>query len=468
MKPVKILASAFLLFPLYCLSQGSSCSNATALSLDGVCRNYTTSSSTGANVLCTGSSSTITWFKFTTNSIPDNVVMNISDPSGQPMEIAMYTACSGGSSSPVLGSSMCFDDGTGLWAPEELYTLLANTTYMLRIKTTAATTLSICAQHNTPLNDDCDGGTLITTVPVADHNSNHKGGPGVWASELCASTLENTAFYYYHVLNTGTSVININSIACDNGNGNNSNGFQIGFFTGTCGSLTPLSCTSGSGSFVQATTPVLAADTKVIVAIDGYAGSNCSYTIQGVNVYTLPTADVRKFTVLKSATSNILSWNLSEEHKFKKIEIQRSADNKLFSSIGHLSISGNQLNSRFSFTDEQPLEVGSYRLLFFDVNEKKEVSHVIHVKRAKTKNFDVYFANMVTSTLALKIETEEKGRWDFFITGLNGQVYLKTQLLCMPGVNSFTKDVNAFPSGKYLLTLKQNDKVITKSFYKIN
>jgi len=38
----------------------------------------------------------------------------------------------------------------------------------------------------------------------------------------------------------------------------------------------------------------------------------------------------------------------------------------------------------------------------------------------------------------------------------------------MPGVNSFTKDVNALPSGKYLLTLKQKDKVITKSFYKIN
>jgi len=466
MKPVKIIASAFLLFPFYCLSQGSSCSNATALSLDGVCRNYTTSSSTGANVLCAGSSSTITWFSFTTNSVPDNVVVNITDPSGQPMEIAMYTACSGGSSSPVLGSSMCFDDGNGLWAPEQIYTLSANTTYMLRVKTSAATTLTICAQHNTPLNDDCNGATLISTVPVADHNSNHKGGPGVWPSELCASTLENTAFYYYHVLNTGTTVININSIACDNGNGNNSNGFQIGFFTGTCGSLIPLSCTSGSGSFVQATTPVLAADTRVIVAIDGYAGSNCSYTLQGVNVYALPTADVRKFAVLKSATSNILSWNLNEEHKFKKIEIQRSGDHKSFSTIG--SISANQSNNRFSFADEQPLEVGNYRLLFFDMNEKKEVSHVIHVKRSKTKNFDISFATTVTSALALKIETEQKGRCDLFITGLNGQVYLKTQLFCIPGVNSFAKDVNTLPSGKYLLTLKQNHKVITKSFFKIN
>ena len=469
MKPIKTTAFAFLLFPLYCLSQGSTCSNAIALSLDGVCRNYTTSSSTGANVLCTGSSSTITWFTFTTNSVPDNVQMNITDPSGQPMEIAMYTACSGGSSSPVLSSSMCFDDGTGIWAPDQLYSLLANTTYMLRIKTAAATTLSICAKHNTPPNDDCNGATLISTLPVQDNNANHKGGPGVWPSEVCANTLENTAFYYYYVLNTGTTVININNISCDNGNGNNSNGFQIGFFTGTCGSLTSLSCDSGfvSGAFVQATTPVLAADTKVIVAIDGYSGSNCSYTLQGVNVYTLPMADVRKFTVLKSTTSNILTWDLSDEHKFKKVEIQRSTDDKSFSTIGRLSISASQSNSHFSFADEQPLDVGSYRLLFFDVNEKKEVSRVIHVKRDKIKNFDVHFANMVTSALALKIETEERGRCDLFITGLNGQVYFKTQLLFLPGVNSFAKDVNAFPYGKYLITLKQNDKVITKSFYKI-
>ena len=74
---------------------------------------------------------------------------------------------------------------------------------------------------------------------------------------------------------------------------------------------------------------------------------------------------------------------------------------------------------------------------------------------------------MVTSALALKIETEEKGKCDLFITGLNGQVYLKTQFTCIPGINFFARDLNAFPFGKYLITLRQNDKVITKSFYKI-
>jgi hypothetical protein len=467
MKPVKIIAFAFVLFPLFCLSQGSTCSNAIALSLDGICRNYATSSSTGANVLCTGSNSIITWFTFTTNSVPQNVQMNITDPSGQPVEVAMYTACTG-SNPLVLSSSMCFDDGKGLWAPDELYSLLPNTSYKLRIKTSAATTLSICARHNTPANDDCNGATPIGTTPVSDNNANHTGGPGVWASDLCANTLENTAFYYYYVLNTGTTVINISNIECDNGNGNNYSGFQIGFFTGNCGSLVPVSCDSGSVSFVQATTPVLTAGTKVIVAIDGYAGSNCSYSLQGVNVYLLPTADVKKFTVTKSTISNILSWDLSAVHKFKKVEIQRSTDNKSFSSIGYLSITADQVSNHFSFVDEQPMSVCSYRLVFFDITGKKEMSQVIQVTRGKTKNLDVYFANIVSSSLNLKIETEEKGKCEVFITGINGQVYLKTQFVCLPGVNSFSKDLNTIPYGKYLLTIKQNNKAITKSFFKIN
>jgi hypothetical protein len=467
MKRVKIIAYTFLVFPFYCLSQGSTCSNAIALSLDDVCRNYTTSSSTGANVLCTGSSSTITWFTFTTNSVPQDVQMNITDPSGQPVEIAMYTACNGGGSSPLLTSSMCFDDGKGIWAPYEGYSLLANTTYMLRIKTSGATTLSICAKNNTPQNDDCNGATLMSTGPISDNNANHKGGPGVWPSDVCANTLENTAFYYYYVLNTGTTAINISSIECDNGSGNNYQGFQVGFFTGTCGSLVPLSCDSGSVSFTQAATGVLPAGTRVTVAIDGYAGSNCKYTLEGINIYVLPTADVRKFTVQKSTTSNVLSWDLNYEHNFKNVEIQRSADNRSFSTIGYLSVSANESNTHFSFADEQPLNIASYRLVFFDINGKKEVSQVILVKRGKLKNFDVRFANTVTSALALKIETEEKGRCDLFITGLNGQVYLKSQLFCIQGVNSFTKDVYALPSGKYFVTLKQNNKVLTKPFYKI-
>lgn len=464
MKSAKIIVSALLLIPFYVFSQGSTCGTAIALTLDGVCRDYTTSTSTGTNLLCAGSSSTITWFSFTTNSVPDNIQINITDPSGQPMEIAMYTACTG-SNTYVPGSSMCFDDGKGIWAPEEIFNLVANTTYRLRIKTGSATSLSICAKHYTPPNDNCTGAFAVGTDPVPDNNSTHKGGPGVWASELCANTLENTAFYYYYVLNTGTTIININDIECDNQNANNSPGFQIGFFTGNCSALVPLSCTNGTGSFVQGTTPVLNAGTRVTVAIDGYAGSNCSYTLQGFNVQVLQTSHLKNFRINKSANSNILNWQLKSEHPFKKIEVQRAGDNAGFSTMEIITIN-DIFKIDYSFTDESPFYTGNYRLVFYDENGKKSFSHVIQVRRGSIKDFDLWFSNMVSSQLSLKIQTGVSGRCNLLITGMNGQVMFKNEFNLNSGINFHNKDMSILPKGQYILRLQLNNSIITKTFYK--
>lgn len=291
-----ILVVIVLISSSICRPQGTTCTTAIPLTLNGSLNNYSTSASTDVNVLCTNNGTTpITWFQFTTNASAECPLLNITVSDGQACEIAMYTSCSGNMNNNFeSASSMCFYDGTGLWAPSETYVLSANTTYYLRGKTTTLSTINIGGQHYTPANDECTGAFNIGPTSISDNNSCHKAGPNVTYTQLCASSLENTAFYQYHVATTGTSVININNISCDNGFNNVLNGFQIGFFTGTCSNLIWLSCSSGSGSFVQATTPVLAADTKVYVAVDGNAGSNCKYDIQAINAYTLA-SEIKKF-----------------------------------------------------------------------------------------------------------------------------------------------------------------------------
>src|SRR5688572_33061471 len=120
------------------LSQGDDCANAINIPLDGSTNNYSTSSATGSNVLCTVNGTTpITWFKFTTNASAVCPLLDISTSDGQPLEIAMYTGCTGNMNNNLeSASSMCFQDGTGLWAPAHDYVLTGNTTYYLRIKTT--------------------------------------------------------------------------------------------------------------------------------------------------------------------------------------------------------------------------------------------------------------------------------------------------------------------------------------------
>ena len=127
-------------------------------------------------------------------------------------------------------SSMCFYDGFGLWAPAETFVTDGGKTYYLRIKTSTACTISIAGQHHAPENDDCSGALSLGTVAIQDNNACHQPGPGVSPDQLCAYTLENTAFYQFYVATDGASIINITKISCDNGGINNSSGFQIGFF----------------------------------------------------------------------------------------------------------------------------------------------------------------------------------------------------------------------------------------------
>lgn len=467
MKYIKLLVYFCTILPATSFSQGSTCSNAHALQMDGVCRNFITSSSTGGNVLCTDNGNTpVTWFSFTTNSIPDNVLINITDPSGQPAEIAMYTACNG--SNPLhLGSSMCFEDGKGLWAPEELFNLAPNTTYMLRVKTMSSSTLSICAKYYTPPNDDCAGAFSISDEPLTDNNAAHKAGPGVWASDICASTLENTAFYSFYVLNTGSTIVNISNILCDNGNGNNNSGFQIGFFTGNCSGLVPFYCTSGSGSVVQATSPPLTAGTKVTLAIDGYAGSNCQYDIQAVNGFVLATT-LKKFAVWKKPRGNLLTWNLENEKRSMNIEIQRSEDGISFQNIASIkSKPGNELINSFNYDDINPLLVSYYRLLLTDVSGKKSMSETIAVKRNDSEILKLHLSNIVRSQLIVKIESPTTTKYEVSITGANGIIFYKSAMHCPQGITPFVKDLHALSPGKYFLTFKNEEEIKTEAFIKL-
>src|SRR5258705_9051225 len=125
---------------------GVDCSNAIPLTMDGVSRNYATSSATGTAITCTGytGSSPVTYFSFTTNSTPDKVLIDITAPTAQPCEVLLYT-----NSCATMYSSgcMCFDDGIGLWSFGHAFAIQANTTYKLRIITTTAVNIAISAKY---------------------------------------------------------------------------------------------------------------------------------------------------------------------------------------------------------------------------------------------------------------------------------------------------------------------------------
>ena len=155
----RVCVTACVLFNLFLslnAQTGTDCGNAISLTMDGVFRNYATSSASGTSVICTGytGSSPVTYFSFTTNSAADKVLIDITAPTAQPCEVLLYTNSCG---TVYSSGSMCFDDGKGLWSFGHAFAIQASTTYKLRIKTTTAGNIAISAKYYNPPNNTCLG-----------------------------------------------------------------------------------------------------------------------------------------------------------------------------------------------------------------------------------------------------------------------------------------------------------------------
>ena len=471
MKLTGIILSVYLLLPVMLFSQqGSTCSNPYPLIIDGVSRTFATSATTGNAVVCSYTNGTpITYFSFTTNGSAECVLLDIEAPTTQPCEIIMYTANTCGNPTRVVSCDMCFDDGVGLWAPAESYTLSPNTTYYLRVKTTTSGNISIAAQFYDPPNNTCLGATQLGPTYIEDNNACHKPGTGVLPSQLCAFTLENTAFYKYTIASTGTSTINITNIECDNGDANNSNGFQIGFFTGTCAALIPVPpCSSNSGSSVNATTAVLPAGTNVYVGIDGVSGSNCKYQIRATNSVAL-SAYIKYFSAWKTSTSNILKWLTLQEFNNHYFEIERSVNGIDFYTIGRINGEvESYFDKTYQFEDKQPAEKSFYRLKSVDLDGQVKYFKTIVVIRTDLPYIHLSLQNPVSNNLLLNLQTNMRGEMNMQIVSLNGLMYVNEKIKCKKGDNQVMRNISSLPPGMYQLIITGETMKAARGFVKTN
>lgn len=469
MKHTVLIHALLLLFPFAVYSQGDDCTSPINLTLDGVLRSYNTSSTTGDNLVCNSTGdATVTWFSFTTDASARCPIITITSPDSSNCEIALVTSCGGNINNNIqVYSSICFLDGHGIWAPAEDYVLLPNTVYYLRIKTDKEGSITISGQHFTPDNDDCEGAMPVGIDQVDENNACHKPGPVVTSQQLCAHTLENTAFYQYYVATTGITIINISNIRCDNGAYNNSSGFQIGFFTGTCNSLSWFYCTSGAGDFVQATTPSLPAGTKVYVAIDGSSGSNCSYKINALNAYSVLDLNIKKFTVWQNEKANILKWVMGGGVA-RRIDIQRSADGVQFDNLSIINVNNNDTTEKaYSFTDPYPFKHTYYRLMVTGNNGKVRYSPVRSVMHENAQSFYVKLVNPARSEMTGVINTGEAGLVQLKLVSSGGQIIWQARMMMREGENNFKIPSSSFIPGTYYLVVDSKTKVQTLPVIKL-
>ncbi len=482
MKTTLLAAAIFFCFSTPAIfAQGTSCTNAIAIPLDGTCNSYSVSSTTGGSVHCSGQgyggNGRITYFSFTTNSSPQCVSLDMQTSTADvKLEAALYSGCSGGTATGLNNNqSICMTDGSGIWATNmDLSNLNANTTYYLRVRTESgfAGTIQICGKHETPTNNPCSGSTAIDALTTPNQNNAcNIGSTEVAPSTLCAGSLQNTAWYTYTVLASGVSSVIISNLNCDNANfaGNNDYGFQIGFFTGNCGSLTPTSCqqiTGAAGGTAIASSTSFSAGTVVHIAIDGISGSNCKYSITAINAAPL-SVKMKSFDGWRGNDFNLLTWITSTERDHQYFEVERSGDGINFSALGRVHGAVNSSDEkRYSFKDEKPLFRGYYRLKQVDSHNNITYSRMIRIDRPVTSKLDAVFENPVHGILKTNLETSEPGRAEVRIVDVSGKAILTESITLEKGNNEYQRNLGKLTSGNYYLVITRDDLRKTFPFIK--
>lgn len=286
-------------------SQGTSCSTAPTLTTNTTetCANFTVTSTTGSAAGCSGSgyggSGYVSYFKVCTDANANCIKLDFTAGTiTGTAEIALYSTCTAGAISGYVANSIsCEASLNATWSTTGI-TLAANTCYYVRVWTKNQGTFSICSKKITPpANDACSGAFTLSETPI--HSDNYcytKNATDPAVGTFCAGSIENTAWFQFTPLCNSSSVtINIDNIQCAGGAG----GFQIGYYTGSCGSLVqaaPCVCTGaaqGPGSCLDQSTgsvsttvtlPANSAGQPIHVIIDGNAGSQCDFDIYALGI----------------------------------------------------------------------------------------------------------------------------------------------------------------------------------------
>jgi hypothetical protein len=276
---------------------------------------------------------------------------------------------------------------------------------------------------------------------------------------LCAGSLENTVFYSFTVQNTADVIISMTGITCTGGGA----GFQIGYFTGACGSLSNFGCTSGSGGTVTTTVTGLTAGQVVTMAVDGNAGATCNFSISATNTVVVLPIELLFFNAKFDGDDVKIDWTTASERNNDYFTIEKSIDGINFHEIVRQdgAPDGNSTTGRnYSAYDPNP-EAGLiyYRLKQTDFDGTYEYSNVVSVVIEDEKDIFNIKPNPTqnSATVSYRCNTEETALLSVY--DYNGRVVASKSISCTKGENNTEISMEDQPNGMYFVTVTANNKI---------
>lgn len=183
---------------------------------------------------------------------------------------------------------------------------------------------------------------------------------------------------------------------------------------------------------------------------------------------TVPVS-ITQFTAQKRTGAVLLQWSTSSELNSHHFEIQKSVDSRNFTHLATVIASGNSSQLKTYTAEDLHPGIGNnfYRIVAVDINEQKEFSDKINVTFNPAKFYagEVY-SNPVVNQLSINLESVKKEMINISIFSADGKK-ISQEKIQLNRTFIYKKDWSKMPAGRYSISIKTADEIITRNFVKL-
>ncbi|MGZ3904213.1 MAG: T9SS type A sorting domain-containing protein, partial [Bacteroidia bacterium] len=327
--------------------------------------------------------------------------------------------------------------------------------------TIGATNCNNCTGSGTSANNnlDCNASTSV--------------GSGSGSDVYAGMTVENDSWYAFCTTSPGTYTLTLSAVdaTCIGPDALTSSELQCNIYTGVGAlSYTALGYQYGDyfGDLWDEVIPIsLAANGCCWVEVDGYAGTNCDYTLNLTGACTLP-IHLLNFTGENADNNKIrLKWSTASEEQNNHYLIERSADGFNYKHMAELKGAGTS-SSRHDYEtlDENPLDgVNYYRLTTIDLNGKADVASSIAVThKAHLPSFSVY-PNPAKNFMNVDMNNFSSSTVNLDVVDMYGRTVWSSELNTVDGGSKTQIDLSNFAGGMYFVKVYDGSNFYKKSVF---
>jgi hypothetical protein len=490
-----ILVTFFLVGSLSGFTQSDNCASATALTIDNplLCNQVMGPMTAQADECLTnwaGAGNATAWYSFTASN--DSLVLNSIATAGSGYFIRVFgpgPVCQPSCASAIYSAQQTGDPGEHIL----ITGLIPGQTYFIQIDASepngpAETALVLCLSVNNP---DPAGllasPLLIDACGSAFSNSTNGGywqsGSGTRFADFDGVAGDdmpfignNTSWSTFCSLTAGTWQITVSGVSnCTLPAPNQ--GIQGSVFTGTPAALTNKGNSQNpippGGSWTSPIITVNAGDCAYL-AIDGFAGDACDYTVTLTNltggcVVVLPITLLGFNAIINENYLVEINWTTTSEINNNYFTIERSNDLKNFEVIDVVkSKNGNSnVTQSYNLMDRNPIKGTSYyRLKQTDYDGQYEYFAPVAVTVKSTYDDVTVYPNPVTGNGYLTFSSLKDDEQTVVIYDVAGRLVYQKQYTITTGNNKLTLETINLTKGMYFIKMDNAEDGINLKFIK--